>query len=75
MNSFKESPFLIRELIHDLMLTLTSTMIHLDSLILNMDNNSHNYLEVLQANEQMERALSFFMQLRSIYLYETNILT
>ncbi len=58
----------IRGLINDLTRTLTGTMVHLDDLLLQLDNKSSEYNDAWLANQQLERALEFFIELRSLYL-------
>jgi CheY-like chemotaxis protein len=64
----EELPFSIRGLINDLTRTLTASIVHLDDLLLSLDNDSKEFADAWQANGQLERALNFFFQLRSEYL-------
>jgi CheY-like chemotaxis protein len=64
----KELPSTIRGLINDLTRTLTASMVHLDDLLLRLDNNSDEFGDAWEANGQLERALQFFFELRSEYL-------
>ena len=59
----------IRGLINDLTRTLTGSMVHLDDLLLQLDNKSSEYDDAWLANQQLERALEFFIELRSLYLF------
>jgi CheY-like chemotaxis protein len=58
----------IRGLINDLTRTLTGSLVHLDDLLLQLDNDSEEFDNAWLANQQMERALELFIELRSIYL-------
>ncbi|MFZ0050722.1 MAG: hypothetical protein WAK96_03020, partial [Desulfobaccales bacterium] len=58
-----ELPSSIRGLINDLTRTLTASIVHLDDLLLRLDNDSEEFADAWQANGQLERALDFFFQL------------
>ncbi|MGO9621568.1 MAG: response regulator [Desulfobaccales bacterium] len=64
----EELPSTIRGLINDLTRTLTASIVHLDDLLLKLDNDSEEFCDAWQANGQLERALEFFFELRSDYL-------
>jgi len=61
-------PSSIRGLINDLTRTLTGSLVHMDDLLLNLDNNSGEFDDAWLANHQLERALEFFIELRSEYI-------
>lgn len=64
-----EEPFSrIRGLINDLTLTLSSTIIHIDNLLLTLDRDCEEFDEAWLANGQLEQALTYFIELRSIFL-------
>jgi CheY-like chemotaxis protein len=58
----------IRGLINDLTRTLTGSMVHMDDLLLRLDNDSGEFDDAWLANQQLERALEFFIELRSEYM-------
>jgi CheY-like chemotaxis protein len=58
----------IRGLINDLTRTLTGSLVHMDNLLLHLDNDSGEFNEAWLANYQLERALEFFIELRSEYI-------
>ena len=58
----------IRGLINDLTRTLSRSLVHMDNLLLQMDNNSDDFNEALLANDQLERSLEYFIELRSEYM-------
>jgi len=58
----------IRGLINDLTRTLTGSLVHLDDLLLRLDNDSEEFDEACLANDQLGRALEFFLELRTLYL-------
>jgi CheY-like chemotaxis protein len=58
----------LRGLINDLTRTLTGSMVHLDDLLLRLDDNSEEFDDAWLVNQQLERALEFFIELRSLYL-------
>jgi CheY-like chemotaxis protein len=58
----------IRGLINDLTRTLTGSMVHMDDLLLHLDNDSGEFDDAWLANHQLERALEFFIELRSEYM-------
>jgi CheY-like chemotaxis protein len=64
----KELPSTIRGLINDLTRTLTGSLIHMDNLLLHLDNDSGEFDEAWLANDQLSRALKFFIELRSEYM-------
>jgi hypothetical protein len=62
----------IRGLINDLTRTLTASLVHLDDLLLLLDKNNEEFSEAWLANQQLERALEFFILLRSEYMTQEN---
>jgi CheY-like chemotaxis protein len=60
----------IRGLINDLTRTLTGSLVHMDNLLLHMDNDSAEFDEAWLANHQLSRALEFFIELRSEYMLQ-----
>jgi CheY-like chemotaxis protein len=64
----EEPPSTIRGLINDLTRTLTGSMVHMDDLLLHLDNDSGEFNDAWLANHQLERALEFFVELRSEYM-------
>ena len=58
----------IRGLINDLTRTLTSSLVHMDDLLLRLDNDSGEFDDAWLANNQLERAFEFFIELRSEYM-------
>ena len=64
----EELPFTIRGLINDLTRTLTGSLVHMDDLLLHLDNDSSEFDDAWLANHQLERALEFFIELRSEYM-------
>ena len=58
----------IRGLINDLTRTLTGSLVHMDDLLLQLDNDSGGFDDAWLANHQLERALEFFIELRSEYM-------
>ena len=66
-----ESPAMpIRGLINDLTRTLTGSIVHMDNLLLHLDNDSREFEEAWLANHQLSRALEFFIELRSEYMMQ-----
>ena len=61
-------PSSIRGLINDLTRTLTGSMVHMDNLLLHLDYDSGECEDAWLANYQLERALEFFIELRSEYM-------
>jgi CheY-like chemotaxis protein len=61
-------PSSIRGLINDLTRTLTGTLVHMDDLLLHLDTDSGEFDDARLANHQLERALEFFIELRSEYM-------
>ena len=61
-------PSSIRGLINDLTRTLTGSLVHMDDLLLHLDNDSGEFDDARLANHQLERALEFFIELRSEYM-------
>ena len=61
-------PSSIRGLINDLTRTLTGSMVHMDNLLLHLDNDSGEFDDAWLANHQLERALELFIELRSEYM-------
>jgi hypothetical protein len=64
----EEPSFTIRGLINDLTRTLTGSLVHMDNLLLHLDNDSGEFDDAWLANHQLERALEFFIELRSEYM-------
>ena len=64
----EKSPSTIRGLINDLTRTLTGSLVHMDDLLLHLDNDSGEFDDAWLANHQLERALEFFIELRSEYM-------
>jgi CheY-like chemotaxis protein len=64
----KAPPSSMRGLINDLTRTLTGTMVHMDDLLLHLNNDSGEFDDAWLANHQLERALEFFIELRSEYM-------
>jgi len=62
------APSTIRGLINDLTRTLTGSLVHMDDLLLHLDNDSGEFDDARLANHQLERALEFFIELRSEYM-------
>ena len=60
----------IRGLINDLTRTLTGSLVHMDNLLLHLDNDSGEFDDAWLANHQLERALEFFIELRSEYMIQ-----
>ena len=57
--------FTIRGLINDLLRSLSAAMIHIDDLILKLDKTSSEYPEAWLTNEQLQRSVEIFMELRA----------
>ncbi|MFA4904530.1 MAG: hypothetical protein WC600_17485 [Desulfobaccales bacterium] len=55
----------IRGLINDLLRSLSSALIHLDDLMLKIDRDSDMFPDVCMTNEQLERSVEVFVELRS----------
>jgi hypothetical protein len=55
----------IRGLINDLLRSLSAALVHLDDLIIKMDRHSEIFQEVCLTNEQLERSVEVFLELRS----------
>jgi CheY-like chemotaxis protein len=64
----EEPPPTIRGLINDLTRTLTGSLVHMDDLLLHLDDDSGEFDDAWLANHQLERALEFFIELRSEYM-------
>jgi two-component system, response regulator, stage 0 sporulation protein F len=64
----KNPPTTIRGLINDLTRTLTCSLVHMDDLLLHLNNDSGEFDDAWLANHQLERALEFFIELRSEYM-------
>lgn len=64
----EEPQFSIRGLINDLTRTLTGSLVHMDNLLLHLDNDFGGFDDAWLANHQLERALEFFIELRSEYM-------
>jgi CheY-like chemotaxis protein len=63
-----DSIYAIRGLINDLARSLTSSLIHLDNLMIDVDENNVISDELCLANDQLEQSLHYFLELRSLYL-------
>jgi CheY-like chemotaxis protein len=63
-------PSSIRGLINDLTRTLTGCLVHMDDLLLHLNHDSGDFDDAWLANDQLERALEFFMELRSEYMIQ-----
>jgi len=63
----KELLSTIRGLINDLTRTLTASLVHMDDLFVQMENESEGFEDARMANCQLERALEFLLELRSEY--------
>jgi len=55
----------IRGLINDLLRSLSAALIHLDDLMIKMDRDSDMFSDVCLTNEQLERSVEVFVELRS----------
>jgi hypothetical protein len=55
----------IRGLINDLLRSLSSALIHLDDLMMKIDRDSAMFPDVCLTNEQLERSVEVFVELRS----------
>src|SRR4030043_1437174 len=66
----EEPPSTIRGLINDLTRTLTGSLVHMDDLLLHLNNDSGEFDDAWLANQQLERALEFFIELRSEYMIQ-----
>lgn len=64
----KDTTCVMRGLIHDLTISLTASFVHLDNLMIEVDKNNDLFDELWLANDQLERSLEFFLELRSLYL-------
>ncbi len=58
----------LRGFINDLTRTLTASMVHLDDLLLELDEDSEEFDHAWLVNQQLGRALEFFLEMRSEYL-------
>ena len=58
-------PLHIRELINDLLRSLSAALVHLDDLIMKIDRNSDIFPEVCLTDEQLGRSVEIFLELRS----------
>ncbi len=58
----------LRGFINDLTRTLTASMVHLDDLLLELDQDSDEFGLAWLVNQQLGRALEFFFEMRSEYL-------
>jgi PleD family two-component response regulator len=67
-SEMEAAPSTIRGLINDLTRTLTGSLVHMDDLLLRLDNDSGEFDDAWLANNQLERALEFFIELRSEYM-------
>jgi CheY-like chemotaxis protein len=63
-------PSSIRGLINDLTRTLTGSLVHMDDLLLHLNHDSGEFDDAWLANHQLERALEFFLELRSEYMIQ-----
>ncbi|MCK9376358.1 MAG: response regulator [Syntrophobacterales bacterium] len=64
-HEMENAPCPMRGLINDLARTLMATMVHFDNLLLQLDHDSEGFGEAWLANQQLQRALEFFFELRS----------
>ncbi len=62
----------LRGFINDLTRTLTGSMVHLDDLLLELDEDSEEFDHAWLLNHQLGRALEFFLEMRSEYLLWQN---
>jgi CheY-like chemotaxis protein len=62
----------IRGFINDLARTLMASIVHLDDLLLELDEDSEEFAHAWLVNEQLGRALEFFLEMRSEYLIWQN---
>jgi len=58
----------IRGLINDLTRTLAASLIHLDDLLLDLDKKSAFFDHAVLLDQQLGRALEFFLEMRSDFL-------
>jgi CheY-like chemotaxis protein len=58
----------MRGLLNDLAHTLMGSMLHFDNLLLLLDHGSEEFDEAWLANQQLQRALEFFFELRSEFM-------
>jgi CheY-like chemotaxis protein len=58
----------LRGFINDLTRTLTASMVHLDDLLLELDEDSEEFDHAWLLNRQLGRALEFFLEMRAEYL-------
>ena len=58
-------PLHIKELINDLLRSLSAALVHLDDLLIKIDRDSDIFPEVCLTNEQLERSVEVFLELRS----------
>jgi len=58
----------LRGFINDLTRTLTGSMVHLDDLLLELDEDSEEFDHAWLLNHQLGRALEFFLEMRAEYL-------
>jgi hypothetical protein len=65
----EEEPSMLKGLLNDLTRTLFSSAIFLDDLHLNLQPDSEFYDAWWQANEQLKRAIEFFLELRSTCIW------
>lgn len=70
--AMEKPPSTIRGLINDLARTLTASLVHLDDLLLRLDKDTDGFGEAWLTNQQLERALEFFIELRSEYIMQDN---
>ena len=61
----EQEPSMMKGLLNDLTRTLLSSAIFLDDLHLNLQPNSEVYDAWWLANEQLKRAIGFFLELKS----------
>jgi len=61
----------LRGLINDLVRTITAAIVHMDDLLLNFDRNLEEFDDALLADEQLSMALEYLLELRSLYIFQT----
>jgi CheY-like chemotaxis protein len=64
----EKAPCPMRGLLNDLAHTLMGSMLHFDNLLLLLDYGSEGFDEAWLANQQLQRALEFFFELRSEFM-------
>lgn len=67
-----ENKLELRGFINDLTRTLTASMVHLDDLLLELDEDTEEFDHAWLLNQQLGRALEFFLDMRAEYLIWQN---